>query len=77
MALLDSQETEAPRDDRRVRYKVVELTVVTDAEIEARINEIVAAGWQFDSMHFAMWEGSKRPSMAFLMFVRRWEEKGH
>lgn len=56
--------------DEDIEYKVVELTAVTDAEIERVLNQTVAAGWTFDAMQFAMWEGSKRPSMAFLMFVR-------
>ena len=53
-----------------LRYKVVELATVTDEEIEKSLNEWTEEGWQLDSMHFAMRESSKRPSMAFLTFSR-------
>lgn len=51
-------------------YKVVEISTVTDEEIERVINQQVEAGWLFDGMQFAMRESSKRPSMAFLLFTR-------
>jgi hypothetical protein len=51
-------------------YKVVEITNVTDEEIEKVLNQWIAEGWTFDTMHFAMRESSKRPSMAFLTFTR-------
>jgi len=51
-------------------YKVVELTTVTDEELERVINEWVSKGWVLESIHFAMRESSKRPSMAFVMFVK-------
>lgn len=51
-----------------VRYKVVELSSVTDEEIEAALNEWTAQGWIYDGMQFAMRESSRRPSMAFLTF---------
>lgn len=53
-----------------MQYKVVELANVTDEEIEKVLNRWTAEGWTFDSMHFAMRESSKRPSMAFLSFTR-------
>ena len=53
-----------------LRYKVVELGMVTEEEIEKTLNECVSEGWVFDTMHFAMRESSKRPSMAFLSFTR-------
>ena len=53
-----------------VVYKVVELSIVGEEEIEQTLNEWTAAGWTFESMHFAMREASKRPSMAFLAFTR-------
>ena len=52
------------------RYKVVELGTVTDEEIEKALNLWSAEGWTLDSMHFAMRESSKRPSMAFMSFTR-------
>jgi hypothetical protein len=53
------------------KYKVVELPVVTDETIEDALNSWTARGWQFDGMQFAMRESSKRPSMAFILFVRK------
>jgi len=53
-----------------VEYKVVELTHVSDVEIEKALNEWTAQGWTFDNMQFAMRDSSKRPAMAFLAFTR-------
>lgn len=53
-----------------LRYKVVEIGMVTDDAIENALNEWTAQGWQFDSMQFAMRDSSKRPSMAFVTFTR-------
>lgn len=53
-----------------LRYKVVEIGLVTDEELEKVLNEWTAAGWTFDTMQFAMRDASKRPSMAFVTFVR-------
>jgi hypothetical protein len=52
------------------RYKVVELTTVTDETIEEALNDWTAKGYVLDGLHFAMRETSRRPSMAFLVFVR-------
>ena len=54
-----------------VRYKVVETSEVTDLEIERILNEWTGEGWTLDTIHFAMRESSKRPSMAFVSFTRR------
>ena len=54
-----------------LEYKFVELSVVTDEEIERVVNEWVGKGWSFDGMHFAMRDSSRRPAMAFLAFTRR------
>ena len=51
-------------------YKVVELSIVTDQEIEAVLNEWTPQGWMLDGIRFAMSESSKRPSMAFVTFTR-------
>jgi hypothetical protein len=51
-------------------YKVIELSMVSDQEIEAVLNEWSAKGWTFDSMQFAMRDSSKRPAMAFITFIR-------
>jgi hypothetical protein len=53
-----------------ILYKVVELSSVTDEEIERALNEWTAQGWSFDTMQFAMRDSSKRPSMAFITFTR-------
>ena len=53
-----------------VTYKVVELPVVTDESIEEALNEWSVQGWQFESIQFVVREASKRPSMAFVFFVR-------
>lgn len=54
-------------------YKVVELATVTDEEIEKILNEWSAQGWVYEGMQFAMRDSSKRPSMAFITFVRATE----
>jgi hypothetical protein len=51
-------------------YKVVELSSVTDEEIEAALNEWTAEGWTFDTMQFGLPDSSKRPAMAFITFTR-------
>ena len=56
------------------RYKVVEISMVTEEEIEKVLNDWSAEGWTFDTMQFAMRDSSKRPSMAFVTFTR--EEPG-
>jgi len=53
-----------------LKYRVVELNMVTDEEIETAINAAVREGWTFDGIHFAMREASKRPAMAFIMFTK-------
>lgn len=51
-------------------WKVVELSSVTDQELEQVLNEWTARGWSFESVQFAMRESSKRPAMAFVTFTR-------
>ena len=45
-------------------------TLMCLEEIEKTLNQWTVEGWTFDSMHFAMRESSKRPSMAFMSFTR-------
>jgi hypothetical protein len=51
-------------------YKFVELSVVTDETIEEAVNTWVKDGWQWDGIRFVVTEGSRRPGMAFVSFVR-------
>ena len=53
-----------------LRYKFVELSIVTDETIEACVNEWVAQGWTFEGLRFVTTEASKRPAMAFVSFTR-------
>lgn len=51
------------------RYKVVETMRVCDEELERLINDAVGQGYQLESIKFVTTEASKRPGMAFLLFV--------
>ncbi len=51
-------------------YKVIETSVVTAEELEELINDAVGDGWVLDGIQFAMRDSSRRPSMAFILFVR-------
>jgi hypothetical protein len=57
-----------------IEYKVVELSIVTNETIEDAVNTWTRKGWTFESLHFAMGTGSKRPAMAFIFFVRSLEK---
>ncbi len=52
-----------------LRYKVVEVSTVSEDMLEEILNEWTAKGWCFDGIHFAMRESQKRPSMAFVLFT--------
>ena len=51
-------------------YKVIEISTVTDDNLEQILNEWTALGWTLDGIQFAMREASKRPAMAFVLFTR-------
>jgi hypothetical protein len=51
-------------------YKFVEISTVTDDEIERVVNEWVGKGWELDALHFAMRDASRRPAMCFISFTR-------
>ena len=51
-------------------YKGVEISVVTDVELESVLNDTAREGWSFDGIQFATSDASRRPSMAFLIFKR-------
>lgn len=53
-----------------VHYKVIELSTVTDETIESVLNEWTEKGWVFDQIQFVVRDASRRPSMAFMFFVR-------
>ena len=53
-----------------VLYKFVEVAPVTDDKLETTVNKWVGDGWSLDTIHFAMRDASKRPSMAFVTFTR-------
>lgn len=59
-----------------MEYKVVEISTVTDEEIEKVLNKWSKNGWQLDRILFAMKETQKRPSMAFVVFTKDEEENG-
>ncbi|PIE34600.1 DUF4177 domain-containing protein [candidate division KSB3 bacterium] len=59
--------------EERITYKVIELSIVTDEAIEEVLNQWTGKGWTFDRLQFAMGDGSKRPAMAFVFFVRSLE----
>lgn len=50
-------------------FKVKECSQVTDEELERVINQGVSQGYNFEGIHFAMRESSKRPAMAFVLFT--------
>lgn len=53
-----------------VTYKFVELSIVTDESITECVNDWVGQGWAFDGIRFVVGEGSRRPQMAFVSFIR-------
>ena len=59
-----------PSREMQLIYKVVETSVVIDEALERILNQWAHQGWQFDSIHFVIRDASKRPSMAFVFFVR-------
>jgi len=58
-----------------VTYKVVEISQVDDLSLEKNLNEWTEKGWHFDRLQFAMSDGSRRPTMAFLFFIQEEEDR--
>ena len=54
----------------RLQYKFVELSRVTDEDLEAAVNEWVAQGWKLDDIRFVVTDHSRRPAMAYISFTR-------
>ena len=55
---------------RVTEYRVVETQVVTDETLTRILNEETKKGWVFDGLTFVPNDASKRPKMAFVIFVR-------
>lgn len=53
-----------------LEYKIVEVSTVTDEELERVVNDWTQKGWSFDRIQFAVRESAKRPAMAFVIFTR-------
>jgi hypothetical protein len=51
-------------------YKVVEVSPVSDETLEGALNEWSGRGFSFQSLHFVMRDGSHRPALAYVFFVR-------
>lgn len=60
-----------------VVYKFVELSIVTDESLEACVNEWVGQGWTLDGIRFVVTDASRRPSMAFVSFVKSASPQTH
>ena len=55
---------------RVTEYRVVETQVVTDETLTRILNEESRKGWIFDGLSFVPNDASRRPKMAFVIFVR-------
>lgn len=53
-----------------MQYKVVETSEVTEDSLEEILNQWTAEGWRYDGMQFVVKESARRPSMAFILFVK-------
>ena len=58
-----------------LRYKIVEVSTVTDEALENAVNEWVGKGWQLDTVHYISQPSSRRPVMAFLYFTTQDESE--
>jgi hypothetical protein len=59
------------------RYEVIEVAPVTEETLAGALNDRTARGWNFQSIHFVMREGSHRPAMAYLFFTGTGAGTGH
>jgi len=57
-----------------MQYKVIETSDVTAENLEDILNQMSAQGWKFDGMQFVVKESLRRPSMAFVLFIKESEE---
>jgi hypothetical protein len=51
-------------------FKVVEISPVGEETLERALNDWTREGWSFQSLHFVSRDGSHRPALAYLFFVR-------
>ena len=51
-------------------FKVVEVSPVGEETLERALNDWTREGWAFQSVHFVSREGSHRPALAYVFFVR-------
>ncbi len=51
-------------------FKVVEVSPVGEETLERALNDWTREGWAFQSLHFVSRDGSHRPALAYLFFVR-------
>ncbi len=51
-------------------FKVVEVSPVGEETLERALNDWTREGWSFQSVHFVSREGSHRPALAYVFFVR-------
>ncbi len=58
-----------------MKYRVIETSDVTAEGLEEILNEWTSKGWRFDGMNFVVKESARRPTMAFLLFIREEKEE--
>ena len=58
-----------------MKYRVVETSDVTAESLETILNQWTIQGWRFDGMQFVVKESARRPSMAFMIFIKKDDEE--
>jgi hypothetical protein len=53
-----------------MQYKVIETSEVTGESLEGILNRWTREGWRYDGMQFVVKESARRPSMAFILFLK-------
>ncbi len=53
-----------------MQYRVIETSDVTAESLEEILNRWTAEGWKFDGMQFVVKESARRPSLAFIIFIK-------
>ena len=54
-----------------MQYRVIETSEVTAESLEEILNQYTQEGWKFDGMQFVVKESARRPSLAFILFVKK------